>query len=62
MSEIAGIRQKDNSQMFGKLLMLAILMFAFGFALVPLYNKICEVTGINVLTTKERLNYCYVRI
>jgi len=56
MSEIAGIRQKDNSQMFGKLLMLAILMFAFGFALVPLYNKICEVTGINVLTAKERLN------
>ena len=23
------------------------LMFAFGFALVPLYNVFCEVTGIN---------------
>ena len=57
MTEVVGVRQKDNAQMFGKLLMLAILMFAFGFALVPLYNKICEGTGINVLTAKERLNY-----
>lgn len=57
MSEFAEVRQKDNAQMFGKLLMLAILMFAFGFALVPLYEKICEITGINVLTAKEKLNY-----
>ena len=57
MSELTGVRQKDNAQMFGKLLMLAILMFAFGFALVPLYEKICEITGINVLTSKEKLNY-----
>jgi cytochrome c oxidase assembly protein subunit 11 len=57
MLEVVEVRQKDNAQMFGKLLMLAILMFGFGFALVPLYNKICEVTGINVLTAKERLNY-----
>ena len=57
MSELVEVRQKDNAQMLGKLLMLAILMFAFGYALVPLYNKICEITGINVLTAKEKLNY-----
>ena len=57
MSELTEVRQKDNAQMFGKLLMLAVLMFAFGFALVPLYEKICEITGINVLTAKEKLNY-----
>jgi cytochrome c oxidase assembly protein subunit 11 len=29
-------------------------MFGFGFALVPLYEKICEVTGINLLTKVDR--------
>ncbi len=30
-----------------KLVVIAIAMFGFGFALVPFYKKICEVTGIN---------------
>ncbi len=30
-----------------KLLLMACLMFGFGFALVPLYDVFCEVTGIN---------------
>ena len=30
-----------------RLLIAVPLMFAFGFALVPLYNVFCEVTGIN---------------
>jgi cytochrome c oxidase assembly protein subunit 11 len=30
-----------------KLVVVALGMFGFGFALVPLYKKICEVTGIN---------------
>ena len=42
-----------NKQMLGKLLVIAILMFGFGYALVPIYKKICEITGINVLTTQE---------
>jgi cytochrome c oxidase assembly protein subunit 11 len=42
-----------NKQMFGKLLVIAILMFGFGYALVPIYKKICEITGINILTTQE---------
>lgn len=42
-----------NKQMLGKLLVIAVLMFGFGYALVPLYKKICEITGINVLTTQE---------
>ncbi len=33
--------------MLKKLLVVALGMFGFGFALVPLYEKICEVTGIN---------------
>lgn len=42
-----------NRQMLGKLLVIAGLMFGFGYALIPVYKKICEVTGINILTTKE---------
>ena len=29
-------------------------MFAFGYALIPLYKRICEVTGINILALSER--------
>ena len=31
----------------GKLAILALAMFGFGYALVPLYNVFCEVTGLN---------------
>lgn len=30
-----------------KLLLLGALMFGFGFALVPLYNAVCRLTGLN---------------
>ena len=29
------------------------MMFGFGYALVPLYKALCEVTGINVVTNKN---------
>lgn len=50
------LARQDNHRMLGKLLMVAILMFAFGFALVPFYEKICEITGINVLASRDKLN------
>jgi len=37
----------SNRFLLRKLLVVAAVMFGFGFALVPLYKKICEVTGIN---------------
>lgn len=30
-----------------KLAMIPVLMFGFGFALVPLYNVFCDITGLN---------------
>lgn len=39
--------------MVGKLAVVAAGMFAFGYALVPLYRAICEVTGINILSLSE---------
>jgi cytochrome c oxidase assembly protein subunit 11 len=37
----------QNRRMLGKLVVITLGMFGFGFALVPFYDKICEVTGIN---------------
>jgi len=53
MSEPTGHDGVSNTTLLKKLLVVALLMFGFGWALVPLYRKICEVTGINLLTTKD---------
>jgi cytochrome c oxidase assembly protein subunit 11 len=37
----------------GKLSVLVTLMFGFGFAMVPIYRAICEVTGVNFLTKSD---------
>jgi cytochrome c oxidase assembly protein subunit 11 len=42
-----------NRQVLRKLLVVAVMMFGFGYALVPVYRKICEVTGVNILTPKD---------
>lgn len=44
-----------NSKMLGKLAVVTVAMFAFGYALVPLYQAICEMTGINVLALGEQM-------
>jgi cytochrome c oxidase assembly protein subunit 11 len=43
----------ENRAILRKLLVVAVLMFGFGWALIPIYRKICEVTGINLLTNKD---------
>jgi cytochrome c oxidase assembly protein subunit 11 len=40
--------------MTGKLLVIALGMFAFGYLLVPVYRAICEVTGLNILALTEQ--------
>ena len=40
--------------MAGKLTVIVIGMLAFGYALGPIYNAICEMTGINILAVVER--------
>ena len=42
-----------NAQMLGKLVVVAVMMFGFGYSLVPIYKKICEITGINLVTRKD---------
>lgn len=39
-----------NKHMVAKLAVVVLMMFAFGYALVPLYRTICDALGINVLS------------
>ena len=48
-----GLR-RENLKIVGKLSVIALGMFAFGYALVPIYRHICEALGINVLAVAER--------
>ena len=45
--------QRGNLRMLSKLVAVAVLMLGFGYSLVPLYKKICEITGLNVLAAQE---------
>lgn len=40
-------RENDNKVMTKKLLVVVIIMVAFGFAMVPLYDVFCQITGLN---------------
>jgi cytochrome c oxidase assembly protein subunit 11 len=46
--------RNENSKMMGKLAVITVAMFAFGYALIPLYKHLCEITGINILSLVER--------
>jgi cytochrome c oxidase assembly protein subunit 11 len=52
-SSARGLRL-DNLRMLGKLAVVASMMFGFGYALVPMYQAICDALGINVLAVAER--------
>jgi cytochrome c oxidase assembly protein subunit 11 len=43
----------DNRRMLVKLLVVAGVMFGFGYSLVPMYRAICDALGINVLALAE---------
>jgi cytochrome c oxidase assembly protein subunit 11 len=47
------IDRSFNRSMLMKLFVVAAMMFGFGFALVPMYRAICQITGINNLVQKD---------
>lgn len=54
-SSAARLLRDDNVRMFGKLVVITVLMFGFGYALVPLYKAVCTALGINVLTLSDKV-------
>ncbi|PLQ02181.1 cytochrome c oxidase assembly protein [Cupriavidus pauculus] len=47
------LEKRFNRGMMKRLLVVVTLMFGFGYALVPLYKAICDITGLNVVTTRD---------
>ena len=45
--------KKHNQKLMIKLILAATLMFGFAFALVPLYDVFCKVTGFNGKTGEQ---------
>ncbi|MDJ0916287.1 MAG: cytochrome c oxidase assembly protein [Woeseiaceae bacterium] len=43
----------ENRKLLTRLLGMAVIMFGFGFALVPLYDVFCEITGFGGRTNTE---------
>jgi len=48
------VARNANRSMLTKLLVVAALMFGFGYALVPMYRAICNALGINVLSLSDQ--------
>lgn len=46
-------QRQENRSLAGRLLIMAVAMFGFGFALVPLYDVFCEITGFGGRTNSE---------
>lgn len=46
--------KRENFKMLGKLGVIVLVMFLFGYALVPIYKAICEMTGVNILAVGEK--------
>ncbi len=46
---------QKNSKLVRKLLFIVLGMFGFGYALVPIYNVFCDITGLNGKTASEAI-------
>ena len=55
LSSLIPALHRDNRRMVGKLAVIVLAMFGFGYALVPMYRSICAALGINVLSVSERV-------
>jgi len=47
---------RDNRTMLAKLVVIVVAMFGFGYALVPFYEKICEVTGLREIAGPDEVS------
>lgn len=43
-----------NWHLSAKLMVIAVAMFGFGYAMIPIYRAICEITGIGLVTPKDQ--------
>jgi cytochrome c oxidase assembly protein subunit 11 len=55
-------RHRENRALLSKLVVIVIGMFGFGYALVPLYEKICEVTGLRNIARADEVRNTQVDV
>lgn len=48
---------QKNKKVLSKLVLIVFGMFGFGFALVPLYDVFCDITGLNGKTNESAASY-----
>ncbi len=48
-----GHHNKQTNKLVRKLVVIVLAMFGFGFAMVPLYDVFCDITGLNGKTATE---------
>jgi cytochrome c oxidase assembly protein subunit 11 len=48
--------EQKNSKLVRKLVLIVVTMFGFGFALVPLYDVLCDITGLNGKVSTEAVS------
>jgi len=46
-NNIGGVNTNSNTRVIFRLMFVVVGMFGFGFAMVPIYDVFCDVTGIN---------------
>lgn len=46
--------RSENLKLVGKMIVIIVGMFSFGYAMIPVYKAVCQVTGINILSLSER--------
>jgi cytochrome c oxidase assembly protein subunit 11 len=45
--------KRSNRALLGKLALMAVMMFGFGYAMVPFYEQICKATGLRDLAVAD---------
>ncbi|GMR00770.1 MAG: cytochrome c oxidase assembly protein [Gammaproteobacteria bacterium] len=55
-------KNADNKKVIRNLLFVVVGMFGFGFALVPLYDVFCDITGINGKTGEQYVSDAPIQI
>ena len=55
-------KNTDNKKVIRNLLFAVVGMFGFGFALVPLYDVFCDITGINGKTGEQYISDTPIQI
>lgn len=51
------VAKQKNNKVVSKLILIVFGMFGFGFALVPLYDVFCDITGLNGKTNNAAATY-----